>query len=277
MPANTCAARRKQGFTLVELLVVIGIIALLISILLPTLSKARESANKTVCLSALRQMGQVLQLYANDFKGKVPIGYAQSKHAGYMVWQNNSFQVAGILYDAGYMSGPKAFFCPSQLDTRWQYSNKDNPWPPPPPNPASDLVRLGLTARPSTNFVGAVPASSTNDALENRGAFPNYGSFRNKAVYAEMFGEPHNSAAAVDPRITNHKNSINILFSDGSAGPVDIMRVDPADGQSIYSLLTTLYNLGATLPTAAQQNQIYLNETVNPPTGIWYKFDQTRY
>ena len=56
----------SKGFTLVELLVVIGIIALLISILLPSLSRAREIANRAKCAANLKQVGEMLQLYANE-------------------------------------------------------------------------------------------------------------------------------------------------------------------------------------------------------------------
>jgi len=63
---------RRKGFTLVELLVVIGIIALLISILLPSLNRARETANRVKCGSNMRQIGQAILLYANENKGNYP-------------------------------------------------------------------------------------------------------------------------------------------------------------------------------------------------------------
>ena len=67
--------RRAAAFTLVELLVVIGIIAVLISILLPSLNKAREAAKRTQCLSNLRQIAVFLNMYANANNDYIPLGW----------------------------------------------------------------------------------------------------------------------------------------------------------------------------------------------------------
>jgi len=63
---------RRKGFTLVELLVVIGIIALLIAILMPVLGRAKEQANWVKCLSNMRQIGQAFQMYVSNNKGTFP-------------------------------------------------------------------------------------------------------------------------------------------------------------------------------------------------------------
>lgn len=69
-----------HGFTLVELLVVIGIIALLISMLLPALNKARSAATKAVCASNMRQLGNLFALYVNEHKGYWPMDSWNGMH-----------------------------------------------------------------------------------------------------------------------------------------------------------------------------------------------------
>lgn len=81
--------RRRRAFTLVELLVVIGTIAVLIGILLPVLGRARETANRTACAANMRAAGQAILLYINANKGALPFpGGVTATPSDAIWWQN---------------------------------------------------------------------------------------------------------------------------------------------------------------------------------------------
>src|SRR2546430_2105421 len=155
---------RRRAFTLVELLVVIGIIAILIGILLPTLSKAREAAKKTVCLSNMRQLSDYLKLYAVGYKDAMPIGFMDQKAFSYLMnWHNaNGTKVSqmGLLSEARLVKDPKVFFCPSENGTEFSYQPNppgdysDNPVPfdADPSDTRRKHTRLGFSARPVVNW-----------------------------------------------------------------------------------------------------------------------------
>ncbi len=73
-PADRAAKAEIKAFTLVELLVVIGIISVLIAMLLPALNKARESAQRIACASNLRQVAMAWNAYTSDYHGQLPVG-----------------------------------------------------------------------------------------------------------------------------------------------------------------------------------------------------------
>ncbi len=112
----------RHGFTLVELLVVIGIIALLISILLPALNMAKEHANKIKCASNLRSVGQGIMMYSVDYKGKAPASYV---YDGMAISGNNQTPdkaVNGYLHWSSFLYGNKAKSGPEIFNTTTGWS-----------------------------------------------------------------------------------------------------------------------------------------------------------
>jgi prepilin-type N-terminal cleavage/methylation domain-containing protein/prepilin-type processing-associated H-X9-DG protein len=179
--------RPPNGFTLVELLVVIGIIAALLGVLLPALAAARESARKTTCASNLRQLTTGMLMYANDNVGYVPIWKFEFRDPGTDPGFVTVADPPGQFFENGliwpYIQNENVFLCPDQTDqttnlygfvwglpTRFSYVINGNPiysLYKPPPN-TNETHPLKITSiQPNTNTVLMLCEESPTDNSYN--------------------------------------------------------------------------------------------------------------
>lgn len=202
------ARREKKGFTLIELLVVIAIIAILAAILFPVFARARENARKANCLSNLKQLGNALSMYVQDYDERYPAAdYADSRlsPAG-IFW-------ASCLYP--YVKNYRVYRCPTAggrgSDNALAYWNwtfpisPDYGW-----NTYLNKISAAQVTQPADT---AAIADCSHQIFMNRVGRIAWANSQDQVLYPAT-GQPSDY---MNDRYSRHSGGENIAFADGHA------------------------------------------------------------
>ncbi|QNN21361.1 type II secretion system protein [Planctomycetales bacterium ZRK34] len=214
-PVPTTRRSSVAAFTIVELLVVISIIVLLVAMLLPALSKAREVSRRAVCGSNQRQLMTLYMMYGLDHKNVLPIGYVYNqKQFSYLIyWANagySGYVGMGVLYKVGLIPDDgRIVYCPSQQIAIFQRNSESNPWPP--AQMPGKHTRSSFATRPVTLW------STTSPSVPAE--YPRLNDIKFRTVLSDVF--------AWDELVEmNHLEGVQIARADCSVGWVDRAEFD---------------------------------------------------
>lgn len=289
---------RGRAFTLVELLVVIGIIAILVSILIPALGKARRQAQVTACSSNLRQLGLAFRFYASTYNDNCPIGIGQAheKQFSYIVsWDSGGgaprfFPLGmGALANAKLLKEPRSFYCPAESDPQFLFDNRDvgisgnsgNLWhfykDPPQPDvigPGRNHCRIGYMSRPAAQWVttatgNPLPLLEPANIVPVKRGYPKFGRLKRKAIAADLFRGPMDVERV-------HKTSINVLYADGSVQNVPRKALEKFNGAAGVQWVDIPRDPN-TIVSAGYDSTFYRAQLVAGKvveTGVWIELDR---
>ena len=221
-PSLERTVRRPSGFTLIELLVVIAIISLLVSILLPSLQRARDLAKNVLCKAGSKSQGTAFCMYGEDYDTYIPrAGYYSDWGWTDTNWDGALFPYLGI--PAGEYKDPNTVFtCPSDEVTRIT------------PNPQGYVIRSYLindVPEIDLRFTNNIycPAGKKGTEIERPSELilvvcqPTFGGFigRNRWVCMSFYGQlgqiPGTTNPASYPFLQNHTpESTNFIHCDSS-------------------------------------------------------------
>lgn len=218
-PQQHCEHSSRRGFSLVELLVVIGLIAILVGLLLPVVQRVRERSKMIVCSSNMSQIGKALQAYAVEHRGYVPRWgtYIQPKGPNYPMWIVAAAPRLGAPKDWSWPDLPKmkVLQCPSHPTEGIPTAFVAN-------NAAFDSKATPLTGSPPVQLAKIRKADQVPWLLEATDLFgPGADSERFDAIFFEPYHSvriPEQIAQRVNWK--RHLGGSNVLFFDGHVAEV---------------------------------------------------------
>lgn len=192
------AEKHMNGFTLVELLVVISIIAMLLSIIVPSLQAARERAKRIICANNLHQCHIGTVVYANENDNQLPSSYIYKSRGFYAPWMGYiCYDQYGDVHNLGYLhknkiiENPEVFYCPSQKAKKWTLEHYESRMP------------YGSSGSYRSNFIfNPNPNDYTKEPI--------------KAQYDKIYDMPSHAILAMD--LLLDFTSIPHVGSQGAAG-----------------------------------------------------------